>query len=129
MRPATGAEELRAIAAELRELLETSPRTKNTVTTWTETAYATYRRLLDAYPDVRLPIQVMHFVHDADVRARDPEYRENQEDVMRDIIDELERGTLPRSRGLTISFTTRGFIAFVIAFIVVMAIAIFRLVR
>jgi hypothetical protein len=85
----SGADELRAIAAELRELLESSPRTEDGVAAWTEMAYAAYRRLLDEYPDVRLPIQVMHFVHDADVRARDPEYREYQEHLMAEIVMNL----------------------------------------
>ena len=116
---------LRNIAAQLRGLLETSPRAESTVETWTEHANVVYAGLQRDFPEVRLPIQVMHFVHDGDIRARDPDYRQRQERVMRGLISALEQGTVPQRSGLTLTFTTRGLAisVFILAVVIVLLVS------
>ena len=74
-------EKLRLIAAQLRSLLDTSPQAEGAVEAWTENAHTVYDHLRRDFPNIRLPIQVTHFVHDADVRARDALYRHRQEET------------------------------------------------
>lgn len=44
------------------------------------------------FPDVHLPKIVMFYLHDADVRLRDAEYRRMQDDAIDALIAELEQG-------------------------------------
>lgn len=56
---------------------------------------------------IALPAQVMHYLHDADLRAKDPGYRAAQDEMLNDIISDLERGRIPQSTGATLSFHPR----------------------
>jgi hypothetical protein len=105
-------EDLRDIARQLQTLVDASPLSEEAVDPWTAVAHATCDRIHRDHPDVRLPIQVMHYVHDADIRARDPEYRDRQRRVISEIISEFEHGAVPKSRGITISFTPHQAVAF-----------------
>lgn len=54
-----------------------------------------YARLHRYFPDVHLPKMVMFYLHDADIRLRDAEYRLTQDDAIDALIADLERGRLP----------------------------------
>jgi hypothetical protein len=56
-----------------------------------------YAWLHDGFPDVRLPKVVMFYLHDADIRIRDADYRRTQEADIDAAIEELERGRVPSS--------------------------------
>lgn len=47
------------------------------------------------FPDMHLPKIVMFYLHDADVRLRDTEYRRVQDDAVDALIAELEQGEFP----------------------------------
>lgn len=49
------------------------------------------------FPDVHLPKIVMFYLHDADVRLRDAEYRLAQDNAMDALIAELQAGHLPEA--------------------------------
>lgn len=96
-------ERLREIAGLLRRLLEESPTRSVQLQAWQERSTEIERQLRDQYPDIVLPMQVMHYLHDGDLRAAEPAYREMQDKMLLELIDELERGFVPESRGITIS--------------------------
>ena len=97
--------DLRAIADQLTGLVETSPQSEGRIPAWTYQANAVVDQLRRDYPDVPLPGQVMQYVRDAGARVRDPRHRKRQDRMMNVIIDELDRGELPRSRGTVLGFT------------------------
>ena len=49
----------------------------------------------------------MHYLHDADLRAKDPDYRLAQDEMLNGIISDLERGSVPQSTGAILSFHPR----------------------
>ena len=53
--------------------------------------------------DVELPHFVWHYLSDADIRARDSEYRASQDREIREIISELEQGRVPEETSTPIS--------------------------
>ena len=112
---------LEEIARELRRLQQSSPVSRDEVASWTEAA----RRFTDwqhsTFPDVQLPPHVMFYLHDADLRVKDPEYRKEQDEVLAEIIANLEHGIVPDSPGRTIAFHPRwlGAMALVILAVVV----------
>jgi hypothetical protein len=103
--------DLRSIADQLTDLVETSPRSEGRVTAWTYQANMLVEQLRRDYPDVPLPGQVMQYVRDAGARVRNPRERERQDRMMNAIIDELDRGELPGSRGTILGFTPRQLLA------------------
>ncbi|WP_394694943.1 hypothetical protein [Pseudoxanthomonas japonensis] len=56
---------------------------------------AFYAWLHQGFPDVHLPKLVMFWLHDADIRVRDAEYRRTQDEAIDALIADLERGRLP----------------------------------
>jgi len=103
--------DLRAIADQLTGLVETSPESEGRVPAWTYNANAVLDRLRRDHPDVPLPGQVMQYVRDAGARARNPRHRKRQDRMMNAIIDELDRGELPRNCSTTLGFTPRQLLA------------------
>ncbi len=95
-------QQLRDIAAQLRELRRTSPTDMSGVSAWNAAA----RRFSESL-SVPLPVQVMHYLHDADLRAKDPEYRVTQDEMLNGIIADLERGHVPEPSEATLSFHPR----------------------
>ena len=106
---------LEQIAAELRRLLDASPVDESQLPNWELVSEDIDARLRSAYPEILLPIQVMHYLNDGDIRAKDASYREMQNRSMAGIIEAFERGELPASRNLSttlrqlrsINYTTR----------------------
>lgn len=97
---------LRELAAQLRELQRTSPVSAEDVPAWNVAA----RKFSGDLP-FPLPIQVMHHLHDADIRVKDAEYRESQDELISDAISDLESGKIPESSGSTLSFHPRWLVA------------------
>lgn len=103
---------LREIAGLLRSLVSTSPSNGTEVEGWTLRAGEVYDGIRERYPDIPLPYEIRHYLNDADIRARDPGYREHQNLMMTEIIRSLELGVVPRSHvvavpvfpGVTLSF-------------------------
>jgi hypothetical protein len=52
-------------------------------------------------------VEVIHYVHDADLRIRDPAYRAMQDRMMGEIIAALESGRLPGPTGTPFSVHPR----------------------
>ena len=120
----TEAAHLREIAQRLRVLQMNSPMHGDDLDRW----YAEARKFTDwqltRFPEVKLPPQVMFYLHDADLRAKDGEYRATQDRALDEVIASLERGFLPTSAGLTISLHPRwlGALALVLAAAIYMAV-------
>ena len=90
------------IAKRLRELQRTSPTDRADLEGWNASAQNFWREL-----GIPLPSGVAHYLHDADIRIKDPLYRLSQDEMLSDIISELERGRIPQSSGVTIHFHPR----------------------
>lgn len=99
---------LREIAHALRRLQRSSPTDPEGLTDW----YADGRRFVEwqhsNFPGVRLPSQVMFYLHDADIRMKDSNYRETQNEALDEVISCLERGIVPESRAGAISLLPVG---------------------
>lgn len=95
-------QQLREVAAQLRELQRTSPTNGSEIRAWDASA----RRFSETLR-IPLPSQAMHYLHDADVRIKEPEYGEFQDEMLSRIISELESGILPASTTTTLSFHPR----------------------
>jgi hypothetical protein len=108
--------QLREIAQELRRLQQSSPVSRDGLDSW----YAAGREFVkwqhSAFPNLQLPPHVMFYLHDADIRVKDPEYRKGQDEVLNEIIANLEQGIVPESPGRAITLHPRwlGAIALVI---------------
>ena len=89
------AQDLAAVAAQLRHLVQSSPRTEDSVETWSAYASEVHRELETKYPRLRLPVEIMHYVHDADIRVREPDYAASQNRAMESFIQHLEAGVVP----------------------------------
>lgn len=76
-------------------------------------------------PGLRLPPLVTFYLHDADLRLKDPAYRESQEEALDALIADLERGVMPEQRGISISLHPRwlGAAALVVLAVVLYCIA------
>ena len=103
----------REIAQGLRRLRQSSPRTNEGLDAW----YAECDRFTETFrsrfPGVALPAQVRHFLNDADIRIKDAEYRNTQDETLSEIIAELERGVIPASSGLDITVRPQWLVAIV----------------
>ncbi len=113
--------QLKEIAQELRRLQQSSPISRDGLDSWSAAGRQFVKWQHSTFPDVRLPPQVMFYLHDADIRLRDPEHRKGQDEALDEIIASLERGIVPESPGRTIAFHPRwlGAIALVILAVVV----------
>ena len=100
--------DLAAVAAELRRLVESSPATEDAVEAWSAHACEVMRQVGTRYPNLTLPVEVLHFIHDADVRVRDPEHAASQNQVMEGFIRDLESGVLPRGNMAVLSIDLPG---------------------
>jgi hypothetical protein len=53
---------------------------------WYAESERVQREVPQRYPDLEYPHEVWHFLADADIRARDAGYRQDQEKIMTDYI-------------------------------------------
>ena len=114
-------QKLREIAKRLRDLQRTSPTDKADLATWDASA-----RKFSSELDVKLPSQVMHYLHDADIRIKDPAYRKSQDEMIAGIISDLETGIVPTAAGTTLSFHPRWLGAIALVVIAIIYWAAFR---
>jgi len=101
------ASQLREIARELRRLQRSSPGTNDAMPAWYEESRRFADDLALHFSGVDLPEEVWHYLHDADLRAKDPGYRRMQDQAIDAVIADLERGVVPPPRGATITFHPR----------------------
>ncbi len=73
---ATGLERLRALPLA----------SKADAKAWLAEAAALERQLTTRFPDLEFPHEIWHYLSDADIRAREPEYGAMQEQVVIDYI-------------------------------------------
>lgn len=99
--------QLREIAVELSRLLATSPTDKELLPAWYQASRAFVEKLNTELGDVNLPEEVWHFLSDADIRAKDPEFRAVQIQAITEVIRELERGVMPQRQGATVAIDGR----------------------
>jgi len=113
--------QLKEIARALRQLQQSSPISRDGLDGWSAAGREFVKWQHSTFPDVHLPPQVMFYLHDANIRVRDPEYRKDQDEVLGEIIASLERGILPEPSGRTIAFHPRwlGALGLVILAVVV----------
>lgn len=102
---------LKDIARELRRLQQSSPVSPDGLASWFVAGQQFVKWQRSACPEVKLPPHVMHYLHDADIRLRDPEYRKEQDRVLAEFIASLEQGIVPESSGRTIVLRTRWLVA------------------
>lgn len=114
-------QQLQDIAKQLRELQRTSPINAADLADWDASA-----RKFSSALDVPLPPHVMHYLHDADIRIKDPEYRASQDEMMAGIISDLESGIVPASTSTTLSFHPRWLGAIALVVLVIVYLAVFR---
>ena len=98
---------LREIAAGLRQLRRSSPVAEQSLPEWNEQSRRFADRLGADFSAVDLPEEVWHYLHDADLRIKDPDYKRTQDQTMDEIIADLERGIVPEPRGAAISVHPR----------------------
>ena len=92
---------LRQVGRMLRELAESTPEDARALPAWYERAReleAVLRSDRGALSDA-IPHFVWHYLADADIRARDLEYRADQQAVILGIIVALEAGRRPECAG------------------------------
>lgn len=80
----------------LRALAEMPVTTGEQLVAWDQKAWALQERL-KANPDLAdaVPHHLWHYLSDADIRLKDPRYREMQQAEVKLIIEAFERGSLP----------------------------------
>jgi len=112
-------QQLQEIAKQLRELQRTSPTDRADIASWDASARKFYREL-----HVPLPPKVMHYLHDADIRIKDPDYKKAQDEMIAGVISDLESGVIPSSTGRSLLFHPRwiGVTALVVLAILYMAV-------
>lgn len=88
---------LREIAEQLRWVVTTSPAAADDVERWTIEAGQTWDEVTRKHPSISFPMEISHYLNDADIRARDPEYRAHQTAAMEQIIASLMSGAVPAS--------------------------------
>ena len=97
---------LTEIADRLRQLQATSPDTDVGLDNWYRQS-RDFTDWLSRGPGVALPAQLWHYLHDADIRVREPAYRAAQDEMINELISNLERGHVPASTGRTFSIDPR----------------------
>ena len=98
---------LAEIAKELSRLQRSSPTHARDLEAWDAAGREFVRWQHTTFPEIRLPPQVMFYLHDADIRMKDADYRKVQEEVLTEIIRELEAGRVPESSTKTVTFHPR----------------------
>lgn len=122
----------------LRRLIASSPTTEDGIDAWTAEADEVHRTLVSEYPNVRLPVEVMHYVHDADIRVRAPEFAATQDLKLESYIRDLESGVLPHSdmtritlglfgKGVTLGCSTT--LLWVVGFLILLGLVAVLIVR
>jgi hypothetical protein len=99
---------LREIASELRRLVASSPLSAEDAAAWQAEASQACDRMAGKFPDVSLPHAVMHYLSDAELRAKDSDYRASQKRMMEAVIGNLERGVVPADREIAIPAVVSG---------------------
>jgi hypothetical protein len=100
--------DLANIASRLSRLVESSPQKCEGLEAWYAAAREADAQIRAKYPDVNLPPLVMHFMHDADIRIKDSAFRDAQLSAIREVIWNLERGTVPQAHGANVRLSVRG---------------------
>ncbi|WP_454832686.1 hypothetical protein [Pseudoxanthomonas wuyuanensis] len=114
-------EGLREIARRLRQLQRASPTSKDGLDAWYSDARG-FAKWLESQPAaVDLPEQVWHYLHDADIRVKDPERAAEQNEMLTGIIASLEQGTVPDSVGVTVSIHPRWLGVFALILVAIIA--------
>jgi hypothetical protein len=77
-------------AAQLERLLSLPLQPKESLAQWHIEARQ-LQQAMSQYPDIEMPHEIYHFYSDADIRSKPHEakYRETQETIVREFIDEL----------------------------------------
>lgn len=114
-------QQLRDIATQLRELQRTSPVDFADLDEWDASA-----RKFSSALTVPLPPQVMHYLHDADIRIKDLEYRTSQDQMIANVISDLESGIVPASTDTAISLHPHWLVAIVLVVLATAYFAAFR---
>ncbi len=96
------AEHLRALASDLRHLRERSSIEAADLDGWHREVRIVVERWRRDLPGVPIAPEIWRYLHDADIRLRDPDYRGTQEALLDVIIADLERGVLPSSDSISI---------------------------
>jgi hypothetical protein len=113
-------EKLAAVAELLERLAASSPTDTAALTAWYERTEAFEKTLDTEYRSIELPNVVRHYLNDADIRFKDAEYKASQEAQIAEVIAALRSGTIPESRGVTLSFRPASALA-VIAVLVALS--------
>lgn len=74
------------LIGELERLLRLPIGTKQELKAWYEESGRVQRELPARFQDLDYPHEVWHFLADADIRARDADYRKRQERIITDYI-------------------------------------------
>lgn len=90
--------QLQEIARKLRRLVQTSPKDVDALAEWNANA-----RKFSEEVTIPLPAEVSHYLHDADIRIKDPAYRKQQDEMIARIISSLDGGRIPPSRYVRLS--------------------------
>ena len=98
---------LRDVATRLRALQASSPTTSDALNAWNGETRGFEEWLEAEVPGLRLPAQVWMYLHDADIRVKDPAYRAAQDEMLDRIISEFECGRVPESTGIAIPLNLR----------------------
>jgi hypothetical protein len=81
----------RYLVDELEKLLSMPIGSEQELETWYAESKRVQAELPDRFPDLNYPHEVWHFLADADIRSRDPGYRQHQERVIIDYIERVRR--------------------------------------
>jgi hypothetical protein len=99
----TNATELADIAGQLRKLVAQPAVSRAEVEAWCDQAEQFRAYVRERHPEVELPHVVYHYLSDADIRARDPEYRTDQDRRIANVISHFDRGLIPVERSVNLS--------------------------
>lgn len=102
--------QLQEIARKLRRLYETSPKNVEALAEWNANA-----RKFSEEVTIPLPAEVSHYLHDADIRIKDPAYRKRQDEMIAHIISSLDGGRIPPSRYVKLSVSLRLLCAIILS--------------
>ena len=114
-------QQLQEIAKQLRELQRTSPTDRADIASWDASARKFYREL-----PVPLPPQVMHYLHDADIRIKDPDYKKTQDEMIAGVISDLESGVIPPSTSRALQLHPRWIGVAALVALVIFYMAVFK---
>lgn len=76
----------RFLASELERLRALPLASKADAKVWRAEAAVLEQQLTNRFPDLEFPHEIWHYLSDADVRAREPEYGAVQEQIVADYI-------------------------------------------